>query len=175
MRNERMLLVIQPLHVGFYYTGWSWELLKSQEHSIKATALVMPWHLQALEGCSLERCWEPLHLQRWPTTHVEVGGQVAAWSVREEAFGLILVSMLHLVSLEKPAPPLAASSVFYCLNNGLSKNLFSWSCLHLCVNVVNVRGFFCDFKKDFCTTKLFQAKMVLPHTSHNPEHKPVCR
>lgn len=104
------------------------------------------------------------------------GGAIAAQSVGEEGFGLILRSMLYLVSLEKPSSSLVASSVFYCLNNELSQKLFSWSCLHLFVNPVNVRVFFRNFRKDlFTTTKLLQAKMVLPHTSDDAKYRPVCR
>lgn len=178
VRNERMLSVIQPLHLGFCCASWDWELFqKSQEHSVNASALVMLSHFQALEGFSLERCWYHLHHQRLSITAEVCGGwAIAAQSVGEEGFGLILRSMLHLVSLEKPSSPLVASSVFYCLNNELSQKLFSWSCLHLFVNPVNVRFFFRNFRKDlFTTTKLLQAKIVLPHTSDDAKYRPVCR
>lgn len=115
----------------------------SQEHSVNASALVVAshlhWHCKGfpwkdvdiifiLRGCPQQQ------------KHVE-GGQVAALSVGKEDFGLILMSMLPLVSLEIPTSPLAASSGLYSLKNGLSENLFFWSCVHLCVNVVDVRFF----------------------------------
>lgn len=58
--------------------------LRSLRNTINATALVMPSHLQALEGCSLERCWDPLHLQRWPTTAEACGGGWASSSLVSE-------------------------------------------------------------------------------------------
>lgn len=58
--------------------------LRSLRNTINATALVMPSHLQALEGCSLERCWDPLRLQRWPTTAEAYGGGWASSSLVSE-------------------------------------------------------------------------------------------
>lgn len=77
-------------------------------------------HLQASVGFSSARYWADLHLQRLPTRAEEVcGGGWAglAWAMGEQAFGLILVSRSHLVSLGKAALQLVASSGFYWLNN----------------------------------------------------------
>ena len=76
----------------------------------------MPMHLQTSVEFSSERCRGDLHLQRLSTRADEAygGGQAGvAWAMGGQAFGLILVSRLHLVSLAKAALQLGASSDFY--------------------------------------------------------------